>query len=106
MARIEDVLAGKKSWWSYGLDILGHAGIGAGASVLPIAAMIFWGDAGFGATQAVGQPIAVGAGALREFFQFKKSGKLHPLDRSLDIAHHVLGPPIAWCLVQLVRLFT
>lgn len=100
MARIEDVISGKVSKWKYALDVLGHAGIGAGASVLPIAAAVFFLHVGFGISMAIGQPFAIGAGAFREWRQYKKTGKLHPLDRSLDIAHHVLGPPIAWGIVN------
>ncbi len=105
MARIEQVLAGEKSWWKYALDVLGHAGLGAAFSVLPIAAVVWFGWP-FGLAIAVGLPFALGGGALREFLQWRKSGKLHLLDRVLDVAHHVLGPPIAWGLVHLVRLFT
>ena len=100
MARIKQVLAGEKSWGKYALDVLGHAGIGAGASVLPIAGAVFGLDVGFGLAMAIGQPFAIGAGAFREWRQFEKTGKLHLLDRILDVMHHVLGPPIAWGIVK------
>ncbi len=104
MARIDQVLAGEKSWGKYALDVLGHTGLGAAYSVLPIAAMVFLLDAGFGLAMAVGQPCALAGGAAREVLQFQKSGKLHLADRLLDVAHHALGPPVAWGIVLLIRL--
>lgn len=103
MARIEEVLAGDEPVWKYLLDVLGHLGIGAGASIGPIALAVLVFDAGFLVGQAVGQPCAIAAGTFREVRQYRKTGKLHLLDRVLDVAHHVLGPPVAWAIVIGIR---
>ena len=101
MARIEQVWAGEKSWGAYFVDILGHTGIGAAASLLVVipAVLLDW---PWGAWLVPGELLALGAGTLREWRQYKKSGKLHLLDRVLDIAHHAFGPPVAWGLTLAV----
>ena len=103
MARIEQVLAGEKSWGAYVGDIAGHLGLGAAWSIVPIAVVVFAFDFGFGLSMAVGQPCALAGGTWRECRQYRKTGKLHLLDRSLDVLHHVLGPPVAWAIVIGIR---
>lgn len=93
MARIEQVWAGEKSWGQYSLDVLGHAGLGAVYS-LPFIVLGIWWEIGtslfwFGVIWA-----ALTGGIVRETLQYLKSDKLH-----------LLGPPIAYGLVQLVLLF-
>lgn len=106
MARIDEVISGEKSVWKYALDVLGHAGLGAAYSLPFIAWGVLASTWGFGFSMVAGIPIAFLGGLLRENYQFKKSGKLHLLDRVLDSAHHVLGPPIAWGLVTVVQTLT
>jgi hypothetical protein len=103
MARIEQVLAGEKSWGAYALDVLGHFGLGVAWSIGPIATVVFAADFGFGLAMAVGQPCALAGGTWREWRQYRKTGKLHLLDRVLDVLHHVLGPPVAWAIVIGIR---
>ena len=108
MARIKKVLSGEEPVWKYAVDVVGHAGLGAAWSVLPIAALVLGFDAGFGVAMAVGEPCALTGGAVREWLQWRKTGynpeKLHPEDRALDILHHALGPLAAWVIVLLIRL--
>lgn len=96
MARIDQVLSGEKTWGQYALDVLGHAGLGVAYS-LPV---IFWTWPRWGTVVAIvaGLAVALLGGAIREFVQYKKSGKLHLFDRVLDVAHHALGVPIALVL--------
>jgi len=101
VARIDQVLAGEKSWGKYALDVLGHAAIGLGASLPAVIPGVLLGWPAW-LTLLLGELLALTAGALRERAQYKKSGKLHLLDRVLDTAHHVLGPPIAFGLVHMV----
>lgn len=106
MARIDEVLSGEKSWGKYALDVLGHTGLGVAYSLPFVAAGVVWLDWGFGLSMAVGEPVAVIGGALREWLQWRKADyepeKLNLLDRVLDTVHHVIGPPIAFGLVKLV----
>ena len=101
MARIDQVLAGEKSWGKYALDVLGHAGLGAAYS-LPIVAFVVL-RLDWDLVQAIwaGLVFALFGGIVREIVQYVGSGKLHIEDRVLDVLHHVLGPPIAWGLVKL-----
>lgn len=103
MARIDQVLSGEKSWGQYAGDVAGHMGLGAAWSVLPMAACIIGLDFGFGLSMAVGQPCALAGGVVRERVQHLDSGKDHPLDRSLDVLHHALGPPVAFGLIHLLK---
>ena len=94
MARIEQVLAGEATWGEYGLDILGHAGLGAAYTwAISTAATVALGWGG-GPAVVAGSVAAPFGGLVREVVQGIKSGKLHPLDRALDVAHHLLGIPI------------
>ncbi len=111
MARIDQVLAGEKTWGAWWLDQLGHAGLGAAWSIPFIGAGLIWLGWGFWFSWGIGLVPALIGGAVRDFyFQWKKSGfdpdKLHPLDRSLDTAFHAFGPPIAWSLASLVIAVT
>jgi hypothetical protein len=94
MARIDEVLTGEKTWSQYGLDVLGHAGLGA-AYALPVAALGAWRDWQLAIVAVAALAFALGGGALREWIQARSTGKLHLLDRALDTAHHALGVPIA-----------
>lgn len=109
MARWDQVMSGEKTWGQYSLDVLGHAALGIAYSILPIAATVLWLDWGFMEAMMVGQPLALGFGALREWLQWRSTGyepeKLHPTDRILDTLHHILGPPIAFGLVKLTEIF-
>ncbi len=103
MARIDQVLSGEKSWGKYALDVLGHAGLGT-AYALPVAALAVFFSWGAAVAIVGGSIVALIGGAIREVIQYKKSGKLHLLDRVLDALHHVLGGPIAFGIMLLVRL--
>jgi hypothetical protein len=102
MARIDEVLAGEKTWGQYALDMLGHAGLGAAYSLVAIVPAVLFADFGFLLCMAVGEPLALLGGALREWVQSTKAKHPHPLDRVLDVLHHILGPPIAYGLVRVV----
>lgn len=101
MARIEQVLAGEKTWGAYALDVLGHLGLGAAYSLPVIAAGVFWLQLGAWRSLAAGLIVALFGGAVRELVQGLKSGKWHPADRILDTLHHALGPPVSLGLVYL-----
>ena len=105
MARIDQVLAGEKSWGAWWLDQLGHTGYGAGLA-LPVeaAALLWFGWAG-DTTIALGAGAAFLGGIGREIYQGIKSGKLHPADRTLDALFFIPGSVVAFGLIQLVRLF-
>ena len=105
MARIDQVLSGEKSWGKYSLDILGHAGLGAAYSLCAFIPTLIGLDVTPGFTFAAAYSCAILGAVIREAIQYGDSGKLHLLDRSLDVAHHLLGPPIAYGLVQLASLF-
>jgi len=104
MARIDQVLSNEKSWGQYTVDIIGHAGLGAAFSIAPIAFVMLKLDWGFVDSMQIGVMFALFGGVVREVAQYAGSGKLHIEDRVLDVFHHVLGPPIAWILVQLTTL--
>ena len=105
MARIDQVLAGEKSWGAYSLDVVGHLGLGLAYS-LPVVALanrlnwqgqILW---------LMGFAAAFTGGFIREWVQFEKTGyepaKLHLFDRSLDTVQHALGVPVAVLIVSLI----
>jgi hypothetical protein len=94
MARIEKVLAGDETWGAYALDVAGHAALGVLYS-LPLEVLALWFGWGYGWALGLGEIAAVAGGVIREVLQYLKNRKLHLLDRALDAAHHVLGPPIA-----------
>ena len=109
MARIEQVISGEEPVWKYLLDILGHAGLGAAWSIFPIAFVVWFGLGGFWVSVAVGEPFALAGAAVREWWQWRKTGydpdKVHLKDRVWDTIHHVLGPPIAYPLAVLALYF-
>ncbi len=98
MARIEQILAGEKSWGDYSIDVLGHTALGLAYS-LPVVWLNWFLGWGWGRGFWLGATAALIGGGVREWLQFRKSGKLHALDRSLDIAHHSLGVPLAILIV-------
>ena len=103
MARIDQVLAGEKSWGAYALDVLGHAALGT-AYALPFVIVAFFLGWGVGIQLAAGAVAALLGGVIREIVQHRKSHKLHLLDRALDAVHHLFGAPIALSLFYLVML--
>jgi hypothetical protein len=102
VTRIDDVLAGNKSWGKYALDVLGHTGLGA-AYALPTTALAVWLGAGVPLTLIIGCICALTGGVVREICQYMDTGKEHFLDRSLDALHHLLGAPVALGAVVLVH---
>jgi len=94
VTRIEEAIEDPKLWPAYGLDVLGHAGLGAAytwATSTAATVALGWGG---GPAVVAGSIAAPFGGLVREVVQGIKSGKLHPLDRALDVAHHLLGIPI------------
>jgi hypothetical protein len=106
MARIDEVLSGEKSIWKWCLDQLAHVGLGT-AYALPIeGAALFLLDWSIPATLIAGAVIALFGGVLREIVQAAKTGKAHPLDRSLDALFHLPGAAVAFGWVLLARALT
>ncbi len=103
MTRIDDVLAGDKSWGKYSLDVLGHVGLGT-AYALPFVALATYFNLSNWIALSIGAAVALFGGALREVVQYRKSGKLHLLDRVLDAAQHPLGAPVALGLVAIAKV--
>ena len=102
MARIEECIAGEESWWAYALDVLGHTGLGTAYALVPVAACV-WLGWGTGWAMISGVVFALTGGVVREVVQYKKSGKPHLLDRSLDALQHILGAPLALGFMFIVR---
>lgn len=103
MARIDQVLAGQKTWGQYALDVAGHAGLGGAYSLGPILLGLLVLDAGPWRLLAAGELFALIGGVLREVLQWRSSGRLHLVDRLLDVAQHLVGPPIVLGLVYLIK---
>jgi hypothetical protein len=95
MARIEQVLAGEKSWGKYALDVFGHLGLGTLYALPTTVAGVYLGAAA-PLILSVGVIIALVGGVCREIAQYMGSRKAHFLDRSLDALHHILGAPVAF----------
>jgi hypothetical protein len=105
MARIEECIAGTASWWRWALDQLGHAGLGT-AYALPSTTLILTLTAwGIPVTMGVGAVAALSGGVIREVIHAAKTGKAHPLDRSVDALFHLLGAPLALGIVQAARTY-
>jgi len=103
MARIDEVLAGEASWGAWWLDFAGHAGLGA-AYALPFqAGALLWLDWSIPTALGIGLGAALFGGVIREVVQCVKSGKLHPLDRSIDALTHLVGAPVALGIVLIAR---
>jgi hypothetical protein len=106
MVRTDEVLAGEGSWGLWCLDQIGHIGLGS-AYALPIeGAALFLLDWSIPATLLSGAVIALFGGVLREIVQAAKTGKAHPLDRSLDALFHLPGAAVALGWVLLARALT
>jgi hypothetical protein len=106
MARIDEVLSGEKSWGAWCLDQLAHVGLGA-AYALPIeGAALFLLDWSIPATLIAGAVIALFGGVLREIVHAAKTGKAHPLDRSVDALFHLPGAGVALGILLLIRVLT
>jgi len=105
VARIEEVLAGEESWGKYWLDVLGHAGYGAGLALPIIGLCLFFLPSKCSPVYALafGAGAALLGGVLREVYQFVKSKKLHLLDRILDALAFPLGAPIALGIALLIQ---
>jgi len=82
MARLDLLLKGEVSFWSWALDQFLHGIIGFAIAV-PFA---LWLDRPW-----LGIAIASGVGLIREIIQLISSGKLHALDRSVDALFWFLG---------------
>jgi hypothetical protein len=104
MARIDECMAGTASWWDWGLDQLGHAGLGAACafpSTVLILAFTTW---GVPMALIVGSAAALLGGVAREAVQAVKTEKAHPLDRAVDALFHLPGAPVALGLALLGRM--
>ncbi len=105
MARIDQVLAGEKSWGAYAVDVIGHTGLGLAYSlpVVAIANALNWSGS---VLWFIGLAAALTGGFVREVTQFDKANyepaKLHLMDRTLDILHHALGVPLAVLIITLI----
>ena len=102
MTRIEEAIEDPKLWPAYGLDVLGHAGLGAAytwATSTAATVALGWGG---GPAVVAGSIAAPFGGLVREVVQGIKSGKLHPYDRALDTLHHGLGVLVAWGILALL----
>jgi len=104
MTRIDEVRSGDATKWEYALDVLGHAGLGTAYALPFISMALFVFNWGILASIAFGIGIALFGGVVREVVQYSKSGKLHFEDRFWDAMHHILGGPIAFGIIMLVRL--
>jgi len=103
MARLDEVLAGEKSWGQYSVDVLGHVALGTAYALPVIASGIVWLDDPVPVVLGLGAVAALFGGVIREMVQAVKTGKLHLLDRSLDALQHLLGAPVALGIVLAVR---
>ena len=104
MARIEQVLAGEKTWGAWWLDQLGHTGLGAAYSLPAFILSIVFGWP-LWAQFALAAFTALFGGAIREMNQYEKTEKLHLRDRVLDTVFHLPGVAVSFGLVKLTLVF-